>query len=83
MDMRLLQVLPKGAERLLCIGFTRKGRAAEFLEGYNFLGTLFEPRIVDHALGSVTAALGGDYPSALRHASIVQRQYAIAIAFDE
>jgi Nitroreductase family len=42
MDMGRRQVLHKGAERLLRIGFTHKRRTAEFLEGFDFIGTLFE-----------------------------------------
>jgi hypothetical protein len=60
MDMGRLQVVPKGAERLLRIGFTRQRRAAAFLEGFDFIGPLFEQLLVDRALGLGTAVRGVD-----------------------
>ena len=72
MEKRGLQVVRKTREGLLGIRFTGKGRAAQRLEGFDFVGTLLAPLLVDGALGLRLARLGVDEDPALRDAPIAR-----------
>src|SRR5918999_3187354 len=64
---RGLQALRKGRKSLLRIGFTGKGRAAQFLESFDFLLTVLEQLLVDRALRLRLAGLRVDQNPALLH----------------
>ena len=68
---------------LVGIRFTGKGRAAQRLEGFDFVGTLLEPLLVHGALGVRLARLGVDEDPALRDTPIARWHHVIAIALRE
>ena len=77
MEKRGLHVVGKTRQGLVGIRFTGKGRAAQRLEGFDFVGTLLEPLLVDGALGLGLARLGVDEaPSVARrpHSSMAPRE---------
>src|SRR5713101_2444899 len=59
-EKRGLQVVGKTRQGLLGIRFTGKSRAAQRLEGFDVVGTLLAPLLVDGALGLRLARLGID-----------------------
>jgi hypothetical protein len=65
-----LQPLRKRHQRLPRIRFTRKGGAAPFLQGFDFLGTLLAALLVDGTLRLRLAGLRGDKEPALVYAAI-------------
>lgn len=78
-----LQSLGKGAQRLLRIGCTRKGGAAQFLESFGFCYTLFAEVFIDRALRLGTAMLGVDQHPALRNAAVAGSAELIAITLHQ
>ena len=79
-ENRGLQACLKTAERLLGIRCTRKGGAAQPLEGAHFLVTLLAPLRIDGALDLRLALLGiQEYPT-LSDTTIGRRHHAEAIA---
>src|SRR4051812_23951028 len=60
MEKRRLHVMGKTRQGLLGIRFTGKGRATQRLEGFDFVGTLLAPLLVDSALGLRLARLRVD-----------------------
>ena len=79
-EKRGLHVVGKTCQGLSGIRFTGKGRAAQRLEGFDFVGTLLEPLLVDSALGLRLARLGVDEHPALRDTPIARGHDVIAIA---
>jgi hypothetical protein len=73
----------KTRQGLVGIRFTGKGRAAQRLEGFDFVGTLLEPLLVHGALGLRLARLGVDEHPALRDTPIARWHHVIAIALRE
>jgi hypothetical protein len=80
---RGLQVVGKTRQGLVGIRFTGKGCAAQRLEGFDFVGTLLAPLLVDGALGLGLARLGLDEHPALRDATIARWHDVIAITLRE
>ena len=83
MEKRRLHVVGKTRQGLVGIRFTGKGRAAQRLESFHFVGTLLEPLLVHGALGVRLARFGVDEPPALLDAPIARWHHAVAIALRE
>jgi hypothetical protein len=78
-----LHVVGQTRQGLSGIRFTGKGRATQCLEGFDFVGTLLAPRLVDRALGLRLARRGIDEHPALRDTALARRHDVRAIAFRE
>ena len=79
-EKRRLQAVRKTGQRLLGIRFTGKGRAAQRLEGFDFVVTLLAPLLIDGTLGLRLAMFRVDEQPALRDAAIARGHDVIAIA---
>ena len=82
-EKRGLQGVGQTRQGSVGIRFTGKGGAAQRLEGFDCVGTLLEPLLVDRALGLRLARLGIDEDPALRNATIARWHDVIAIALRE
>jgi hypothetical protein len=71
----------KGGQRLRGIGVTRKRCAAEFLEGFEVVGTLYESVLVHGTLRLGAPMLGVNEHPALRDTTVGRLQDVRAIAF--
>jgi hypothetical protein len=67
-------------QRLLGIGFARKGSATSFLPRVELLSPGWASRLVDGALCPRLAGFGGDEDPALRHATVRRRVLVRAVA---
>ena len=82
-EKRGLHVVGKTRQGLLGIRCTGEGGAAQRLEGFDFVGTLLAPLLVDSALGLRLARLRVDEHPTLRDTPIARWHHAVAIALRE